>query len=97
MKWMGLVLMLGASGSWTPAHSSQTKDAAANAASAAHAACMKACQREYERSMAQCKPLCFICDFSVLGICIEGHHDRECLRGCRVIAESTYVACAGGC
>lgn len=59
--------------------------------------CVKACWDEYQSRLSQCKSACWVCTFEVLGICVAGGHDRECLTHCRSAARQVFDECAAAC
>lgn len=89
---LGALVMLAAA---RPAAGSPTSGSAG--ANSSLSACLQACLRQFQQNVSQCKKVCWVCDYSVLGLCLEGHHDEECLRYCKDLARGVQDACAAAC
>lgn len=59
--------------------------------------CLQECFEQYSDNIRDCKSVCWICDFSLFGACLSGHHDTACMTECRGIAKDTYDACRAAC
>jgi len=59
--------------------------------------CVQACWDQYQSHLLQCKSACWVCTLEVLGICVAGSHDRECLAHCRAAARLVFDECSRAC
>ena len=59
--------------------------------------CLQKCFDQYNQNVRDCKETCWVCTFSILGICISGHHDEACLTACRNLASEILEECKAEC
>lgn len=84
---------------WAPLAAFVAPSAPASAATAppSSTSCLDACFKQLSRNLNACRKACWICEYSVLGICLSGHHDVECFTYCSAAAREVHEACVAGC
>lgn len=97
-KWIGSALVLGTLAFLSVERTAiAAPRAAATTGSGPKSACLDACFRNYTKSVARCQKVCFVCTYSVLGFCLEGHVNEECFEYCEDLAKEVREACADEC
>lgn len=69
----------------------------ASMSAAQTAKCLDRCFKDLTRNLSACRRACWVCDYSVLGICLSGHHSAECLEYCEEVARDVHAACVEDC
>jgi hypothetical protein len=59
--------------------------------------CVEACWKNYEKKVDFCHERSWVCDFSILGICLSKHQNPVFLQDCQDAALEVYQACKQAC
>lgn len=59
--------------------------------------CEEACWNSYSKKFDSCHARSWVCDFSILGICLSKHQDPVLLADCQSAAKAVFDACMQAC
>ena len=87
---LGLTMFLpGSSARAAPSPAAQTKQD--------YADCLARCYADLQSNLKKAKKPCWICSFSLLGACLAGHHNEDCVSKLQDEAWEVHDACVDAC